>query len=96
MAFIYPSTWPPKDPDEKLDYDLDWTVALVNGDTIASSVWTVERGTVVIDSDQFSNTATKVWLTGGVVGERCVLTNHVVTASAREMDRSVPLTIKAK
>lgn len=35
----------PKDPDEVLDYGLDWTARLV-GDTISTSQWIVPDGIV--------------------------------------------------
>ena len=33
-------SWPSKDPDEVLDYELDWSLRLA-GDTIVTSTWTV-------------------------------------------------------
>jgi hypothetical protein len=33
--------WPPKDKDENLDYSLDWTRALENGEVISAVVWRI-------------------------------------------------------
>jgi hypothetical protein len=104
-------SWPAKDPDEILDYDVDWTVRLyseaelasynagavvVPADSIASSTWTIASGTVAKQSDSNTSTATKIWLTGGALGEGCILTNEITTTGGRRMDQSVKLKIKAK
>lgn len=87
--------WPPKDPNEILDYDIDWTDRL-DGDTIASSTWTVDVATITMDSDSYSTTGTKLWLSSGVVGTSYLFTNRIVTAGARTMDQSVRLRTKER
>lgn len=86
--------WPFKDPDEVLDYEIDWTARL-NGDTIVSSVWTVPSG-IVKDSDTFTITTTEIWLSSGVLGRNYAVQNRVVTAGGRTMDQSVNIKIKTK
>lgn len=92
-------SWPSKDPNEILDYQLDWTKALTPKtgpmDSIASSQWTVPDG-IVSQSDEFAAATTTIWLTGGEEGIAYVLTNRVVTAGARTMDQSVKLRVKTK
>ena len=91
-----PLSWPAKDPNEVLDFDLDWSERL-GSDTISASVWLLSgSGTVVMDSNTHTSTATKLWLSGGTVGETNVLTNRVTTAAGRVMDQSVKLKIKEK
>lgn len=89
--------WPNKDPNEVLDYDLDWTYRL-DGDTIAgsSSTFTVVTGTVVIDSQHNTTAVAKVWLSGGTDGETCEILNRVVTDGGRTMDQTVELKIKSR
>lgn len=92
--------WPPKDPNEVKDYDLIWTYELA-GDTIASSTWSLPTGSSLnINSDTFTSTSTssitKVWLSGGVIGQVYTLTNTVVTAAGRTEDATVQITIMAK
>ena len=53
-------TWPKKDPDEVLDYSIDWSARL-NGDTISSSIWEVPTG-ITKNSDYFTDDATVIWL----------------------------------
>jgi hypothetical protein len=89
--------WPPKDPDEVLDYDINWAPRLVSGDTIASSTFSVPVGDVVIyDGTPFTATATKVWLSGGTANTECRVNNRVVTAEGRTMDQTVKLRIQER
>lgn len=91
MAISWPSF---KDPDEVLDYQIDWSARL-EADTITTSTWTVPDG-ITKNSDGKSNTATTIWLSGGVEGQTVTLINRIVTAGGRTMDQSVKLKIKAK
>lgn len=89
-------TWPHLDPDERLDRQLNWSKNLVSGETVVSSVFTVESGTVEITSQSNSDTITTVWLHGGEIGETCLVNNHVTMSSGRERDWSMKIKIKAK
>lgn len=88
--------WPNKDPNEVLDYLLSWARRVPEGDSIAGSTWLVDEGDVVVDSDSFTDTTATVWLSGGTVGTRCVLTNRVTTTEGRTMDQSVSIRIREK
>lgn len=87
--------WPTKDPQEVLDYDIDWSERLVD-DTIVASTWAVDDATLTIDNDVSSDTATKVWLSGGTLAAQYILTNTITTAEGRTMEQSVKLRIKAR
>lgn len=89
-------TWPDKDPNEVLDYAIDWTARL-DGDTIAASTWIVPIG-ITRDSDSFSASATTIWLSGGDTGVTAghVLTNRITTAAGRIMDQSVTIRVVEK
>lgn len=87
-------TWPFKDPDEVLDYQLDWSARLA-GDTIATSTWIVPAN-ITKDSDSNTTTTTTIWLSGGTLGDLVEITNRITTAAGRTMDQSVRLKIKAK
>lgn len=95
-------TWPPKDPDEVLDYDVNWALdkdgnpGRTFGDNLISSLWIIDSGTVVINSNTFTTGATKVWLSGGLLGETSMLTNRIVTAGGRTMDQTIKVKLKAK
>lgn len=88
--------WPTKDPDEVLDYDINWADRLADGETISTSTWTVVSGTVTINSDSKTSARTKVWLQGGALGETSELRNRIVTSASRTMDQTGYLRIRSK
>jgi hypothetical protein len=96
MAIAWPE---PKDPDEVLDYELDWSGRLDGDDTIVTSTWTVPAGlTEGPDPDSVSDDGTKtvIWLSGGTLAANYDLLNRVVTAGGRTMDQTVRLKVRAK
>jgi hypothetical protein len=89
-------TWPAKDPNEVLDYDVDWTDRLEAGETITTSTFTVASGDVVVDDDSDAAGVCTVWLSGGTVGTTCVILNRIETSEGRIYDQSVKLRIRTK
>lgn len=87
-------TWPDKDPDEVLDYELDWSARLSSGETISTSTWIVPDG-IVEDSSSKTDSVTKIWLSGGTAGSYS-FTNRIVTSGGRTMDQSVTLSVADK
>lgn len=93
--------WPNKDPDEHLDYGLDWSDVMRNDeDTIESSDWSVAGAddALGISPASFDEGAhvTALWLSGGTVGETYLLTNTIVTAGGRVYERTAEITIREK
>jgi hypothetical protein len=93
--------WPEKDPNEVLDYELDWAEdeepRLETGETLLTSAWSVVTGDVVIDvvkTDFTPQGLSTVWLSGGTPGTKCVLLNRVTTSEDRTYDKSVSLRIR--
>lgn len=80
MGFI---TFPKKDPDEVLDYSLDFTSWLVEGasmDNTPSFEVEVEQVvpdespvTLQVDSFSLSNSVLTIWLSGGTLGSKYTL-----------------------
>ena len=93
-------TWDPKDPDEVLDYNVDWQDAddpcLQAGETIATSAFSVVSGTVVIDSQSNTDTVATVWLSGGTLNERCLILNRITTSAGRTYDHTATLRIRSR
>lgn len=88
--------WPFKDPDEILDYRINW-VARLGVDTIVTSTFSVAVGAgLVVDSNSFTDTITTVWLSGGTLGVTYQVLNRITTLGGRTMDQTVKLKIKAK
>lgn len=84
-----------KDPDEVLDYGVDWTAWMAAGDTIDTSTW-VKAGSAVIDSTAVDGLVTSVWLSGGMTGEFVRLTNRIVTTDGRTAERSLMIVIEER
>ena len=97
MSYV---TWPPKDPEETLFYELDWvTNRLDQGEDIVTSDWAVAKGSVVIEpspAPDVSAGITKLWLSGGTLGETCLITNTVTTSIGQTREASARLKIRAK
>lgn len=72
-----------KDPDERLDYDIDFGRWLPDGDTIASAIAVASGGSVTIDTVEPSDTAVRVWVTGGSAGESNSIVVTATTAAGR-------------
>lgn len=89
-----------KDPEEVLDYTIDYTVVLQAAtpvDSIVSSSWTISGTGMVIDSDTFTTLVATVWLSGGTkLGYKHKVTNHVVCTSGREYDRTINVKVYNK
>lgn len=86
-----PVIWPSKDPDEVLDFTVDWSARL-DGDTISTSAWTVPLG-ITAGVDTKTASTTTLWLSGGTLGSTYDIVNRIVTAGGRTMDQNLRLTI---
>lgn len=86
-------TLEPKDPQDIIDYRIDWSGWLRDGDTIIASEWTVPDG-IVSEQDSFNTTSTTIWLSGGSAGQSYSLTNHITTTQGREKDKTITVRVK--
>lgn len=88
-------TWPAKDPDEVLDYSLDWSARLPAGDTIESVTWTVPAG-LTRGTTQLQGSVTTAFFSAGTEGTSYDIGVRIVTAGGRTMDQTVKLKIKSR
>ncbi len=90
------SSWPlPKDPDEELDYQFDWSARLEIGETISVSNFTTNDGAVItISRFSISGGLTTFWATGGVSGSVVQITNRITTSAGRVYDKTATLRIQ--
>lgn len=86
--------WPAKTPDEVADFDVRWNEALC-GDTIVSSTWADAPAGIVIQSNSYTAQVTKLWLSGGTVGQNYQFTNTIVTAGGRTLQQDVAIYVEA-
>jgi hypothetical protein len=84
----------PKDPQEVLDYVVDWTKPLA-GDVITGSTWTVPDG-IIKDSESFDDSKTTIWLSGGTDGQNYPLINQIATAGGRIREQTCTLKCRTK
>lgn len=87
--------WPDKDPDEILDYTVDWSDRLGTTDTITNSIWTVPVG-ITNTSEDHTTTRTTLWLSSGTLGDKYDIQNRIVTVEGRTMDQTITLKIRTK
>lgn len=94
--------WPFKDPDEVLDYRLDWLGTSSkpgplydSDDTISNSLWVVPAG-ISKESDINDGGSTTIWLSGGTAGETYEILNRITTAGGRTMDQTIELVVMDK
>lgn len=85
-----------KDPDGLLDYAVDWSEWLPEGDTIASASWLVDDADLVIESSTATSTVATVRVSGGVVGTRYQLTNRITTVTGLVTDQTLRIRIREK
>ena len=76
-----------QDPDASLDYMVDWT-AWLGADTIATSLWILDTANLTSFDESNDTVKAVVWLTGGVNGSSCLVTNRITTAAGRINDQS--------
>ncbi len=94
--------WPFKDPDEVLDYRIDWLGTASDpgpmygeSDTISDSLWVVPAG-ISKESDSHDDGSVTIWLSGGTVGETYEILNRITTTDGRVFDQTVKLKVKSK
>lgn len=84
------------DPNAVLDYVVDWTDWLDDGETIASHDIEVETGDVVLDSDSVVGAKTVAWVSGGTTGTSATVRHRVTTSAGRVDDRTITLSVRER
>lgn len=85
----------PKDPNDEIDYHVNWSRYLNRiNDTISSSSWPVVPAGITLQTHSHGDTLTTAWLSGGTAGASYVLTNRIVTAGGRTLDKSITIRVK--
>lgn len=87
-----------KDPEAVLDYAVDWGSQWLGVDVIAASSWSVSGpdGDLVVDTSSFTDDIATVWLSGGTLGGKYAVINHITTSEGREDDRTIVVTVGNK
>lgn len=82
-----------KDPDSALDYKIDWS-SWLGADTIATSAWTISPSGLTKESDSRDDTSATIWVSGGEASRDYELTNRIVTANGRTVDRTIYVQVR--
>lgn len=84
-----------KDPSARLDYTIDWSAWLaIDDDTIASATVPDPPDGLDIELVSHTDTSTTVWVSGGTAGTSYDVAVHIVTAGAREDERTITIACK--
>lgn len=92
------------DPDEILDYSMDWSDVLTVAETISSSQWSVVSGTATIANayngsagttadGTVSGETTTVWVVTALLGD-VQIKNHITTSAGRQYDRTGTIAVR--
>lgn len=90
----------PKDPNDIIDYAVNWAKWLRPGDEIISSTWTVESGLNKIADpttdvmDPFTPTIATVWVAGGTDGTDYAALNRITTTQGRQRDKTITIRVQ--
>jgi len=79
-----------KDPDAVLNYVFDWSDWLATGETISTSLMTVETG-LTLDSDSNTTTTATATLSGGTAGESYAVANKITTSTGQTDERTITI-----
>lgn len=84
-------SWPNKDPQDVLDYAIDWTAALDAGDALDVVEWSAEPTGLLLGEHAEDGGKASVWIEGGAAGTTYSVTCRATTTAGRQMDRSARL-----
>ena len=82
-----------KDPDATLDWQIDWSKALVSGDSISTSNWTVPTG-ITKSAESATSLVTTIFLSGGTAGTVYPVVNRIVSANGVTDDRTIHVVVE--
>lgn len=87
--------WPEKDPDEVLDYGIEWSERL--GDKqIAGVQWTVPAGLTLVSQAAPAGTITTIIIGGGVEGVTYKVGCRLTTTDGLILEESPQLRIRSR
>lgn len=90
-----------KDPEARLDYQLNWAEWLPSGDTISASTWTAETisgdsDPLTVTSDTNTDNTTTATVNGGTQGNIYRLYNQITTNGGLIERRFFRVKVKAR
>ena len=83
--------FPPKAPDDRLDYAFDHSAALLAGETLAGATVAATPAGLVVDAITLSGGLALAWIAGGAADTGYVLASTAVTSQGRTIVASETL-----
>lgn len=84
------------DPEAYLDYSVDWSSWLAEGETITDVVWNILDDTVDGDTETEADGVATIWLTGGTVNRQAKVECKITTNIGRIDERTIRLTVRER
>jgi hypothetical protein len=90
---VKPLKWE-KDPDEELDFTIDWGTNILtpDADAIETSTWITPDGITSLNETN-TDTMTTFWVGGGTLGEVYEIVNRITTTGGRIYDQTARLKV---
>lgn len=83
-----------KQPADVLDYDIDYSDWLTEGDNVASVATAVSDDGLTISQTAVIDPIAKIWVTGGTAGETYKVTVTATTAEGRTKQDEFKIRVK--
>lgn len=87
--------WPFKDPNEVLDFEVDWTARIGSSDAIDTVTWTMPAG-ITKDDQTVSGKVAIIWISGGTEGQSYNVGCRVETTGGRIYDETIVLPVRSR
>lgn len=88
-----------KDPDTRIDFEIDWALAYPGGQAVVASLWVVvpsEEGGLSVAAAAYDLMQTTATLAGGVAGHVYRLTNRATLSDGQIDERSVTVRVEER
>lgn len=88
-----------KDPDTRIDFEIDWALAYPDGQAVVASVWMVvpvEEGGLSVAAAAYDLMQATATLAGGVAGHVYRLTNRVTLSDGQIDERSAVVRVEER
>jgi len=88
-----------KDPDTRIDFEIDWALAYPDGQAVVASLWMVvpdEAGGLAVAAAAYDLMQATATLAGGVAGHVYRLTNRVTLSDGQIDERSAVVRVEER
>lgn len=82
------------DPSETKDFSFDWSAQLSAGETVTAQVVTfIDAAGTTSPSNSVATPFSRIWLTGGTVGQRVIYTIRATTSGGKTLEEAFGIDI---